>query len=107
MYDDFIRKLRDLRDLLKIPIIILAHPNAEGQVAWSRDVENFADVILYMVEVPLTGIDIRNQHIEKNLDISGKHILAIFQKNRQGISPIASLEFKGDTQTFKHIRWET
>jgi replicative DNA helicase len=106
MYDDFIRKLRDLRDLLKIPIIILAHPNAEGQVAWSRDVENFADVILYMVEVPSTGIDIRNKHIERNLDISGQHILAIFQKNRQGISPIASLEFKGDTQTFKHLTWE-
>ncbi len=107
MYDEFIRKLRDLRDLLKIPIIILAHPNAEGQVAWSRDVENFADIILYMREVTDEGISIRNKQITKDYDMNGKHILAIFQKNRQGISPMASLQFNGDTQTFKHIRWET
>jgi replicative DNA helicase len=106
MYDDFIRKLRDLRDLLKIPIIILAHPNSEGQVAWSRDVENFADVILFMHEVPPQGIEQYGVMVNQRQDISGKHILAIFQKNRQGISPMASLEFQGDTQTFTHLSWE-
>jgi len=105
MYDDFIRKFRDLRDQLKIPIIILAHPNAEGQVAWSKDVENFADIILYMAEVPPTGADINGVRVEP-IDGSGKHILAKFQKNRQGISPMASLRFYGGTQTFEHVRWE-
>jgi hypothetical protein len=106
MYDDFIRKFRDLRDTLKIPIIILAHPNAEGAVAWSKDVENFADIILYLFEVPPEGCSTKVGHIEKIIDIQGKHIIAQFQKNRQGISPTASLHFKGDTQTFEHIRWE-
>ena len=105
MYDDFIRKFRDLRDQLKIPIIILAHPNAEGQVAWSKDVENFADIILYMAEVPPTGADINGFKIEP-IDGQGKHILAKFQKNRQGISPMASLRFHGGTQSFEHVRWE-
>jgi hypothetical protein len=44
--------------------------------------------------------------VNQRQDISGKHILAIFQKNRQGISPMASLEFQGDTQTFTHLSWE-
>lgn len=106
MYDDFIRKFRDLRDTLKIPIIILAHPNAEGAVAWSKDVENFADIILYLGEVTPDGVNTRVGKVERIPDLKGKHILATFQKNRQGISPIASLEFHGDTQTFEHIRWE-
>lgn len=106
MYDDFIRKLRDLRDLLAIPIIILAHPNSEGQVAWSRDVENFADIILFMHNVPPEGIKENGVHVTKDLSVEGQHILAMFQKNRQGISPMASLDFNGDTQTFKHMRWE-
>ena len=107
MYDDFIRKFRDLRDILKIPIIILAHPNQDGNVAWSKDVENFADQILFLQEVPYDGVSTRCGRVEQ-MDTKGenKHIIANFQKNRQGISPIASLEFSGRTQTFEHIRWE-
>ena len=105
MYDDFIRKLRDLRDTLEIPIIILAHPNAEGQVAWSRDVENFADVILFMAEVPSDGLMVSGKHIAAR-SVIGKHIIAKWQKNRQGIQPIAHLDFIGETQTFRHLDWE-
>lgn len=106
MYDDFIRKFRDLRDELKVPIIILAHPNSEGSIAWSKDVENFADVILYLAEVPPEGVPYRGRKIVPREDINGVHILAKFQKNRQGISPMASLEFSGDYQTFNHLNWE-
>jgi hypothetical protein len=107
MYDDFIRKFRDLRDILKIPIIILAHPNQDGNIAWSKDVENFADQILFLEEVTPDGMNTRCGRIER-MDTHGenKHIVANFQKNRQGISPIASLEFSGRTQTFEHICWE-
>ena len=105
MYDYFIRKLRDLRDDLNIPIIILAHPNSEGQVAWSRDVENFADVILYLEEV-VDIIEVSGKRIMKDYDIMGDHVVAKFQKNRQGLSPIASLSFNKETQTFSHVRWE-
>ena len=107
MYDDFIRKFRDLRDTLKIPIILLAHPNADGAVAWSKDVENFADVILYLANVPEDGLPTRVGKVERlELGDSYKHVVAIFQKNRQGISPVASISFHGDTQTFEHVKWE-
>jgi replicative DNA helicase len=105
MYDDFIRKFRDLRDLLKIPIIILAHPNESGQVAWSRDVENFADIIMFMHNVPDEGLKIQGTTIKKDFSLN-KHVVGVFQKNRQGISPIASLDFEGDYQAFTHVRWE-
>jgi len=102
MYDHFIRRLRDLRDELEIPIIILAHPNMDGQVAWSRDVENFADVILFLQNVSHKGADWNG----KNIDYQGDgHVIAKFQKNRQGISPVASLMFNKEYQTFEHTEW--
>ena len=104
MYDDFIRKLRDLRDELEVPIIILAHPNSEGQVAWSRDVENFADVILFICNVDEEGGG--SKVCGKPIEYKGDgHVFARFQKNRQGISPIASLMFDKQYQTFKHLEW--
>ena len=109
MYDHFIRRLRDLRDQLEVPVILLAHPNMEGGVAWSKDVENFADIIVYLVDVPSDGIKIKSKGITvmPMHDLYGKHVLAIFQKNRQGICPLyASLDFCGSTQTFAHVRWE-
>jgi len=105
MYDDFIRKFRDLRDDLKIPIIILAHPNANMEIAWSKDVENFADQIILLANVPTDGIDVNGERVQQ-MQLDGTHVIAKFQKNRQGLSPVAHLEFKGDTQTFRHIRWE-
>ena len=102
MYDDFIRKLRDLRDELEVPIIILAHPNQNNEVAWSKDVENFADVILFLMNVPSEGIEIGNDLVHYEGD---GHVIARFQKNRQGISPAASLMFHKDYQTFKHREW--
>ena len=103
MYDDFIRKLRDLRDELEVPIILLAHPNANNEVAWSKDVENFADVILFIANVPYNGVEINGKVINhKGYD----HVIARFQKNRQGISPVASLEFDKERQTFIHREWE-
>jgi replicative DNA helicase len=106
MYDDFIRKFRDLRDDLQIPIIILAHPNANMEIAWSKDVENFADQIILLANVPQDGIEVNGQTVY-HLPLNGTHVIAKFQKNRQGLSPVASLEFNGVTQTFKHIQWET
>lgn len=102
MYDYFIRRLRDLRDELEIPIIILAHPNQNNEVAWSKDVENFADTILFIMDVPYEGLKVGG----KNIEYEGEgHVIARFQKNRQGISPIASLNFNKQYQTFEHMEW--
>jgi len=107
MYDHFIRELRNLRDSLKCPIILLAHPNEEtGRVAWSKDVENFADVILYMANVPHEGCDVNGKHIDYMHEGRGRHVLIKFQKNRQGISPCASVKFELETQSFTHVKWE-
>ena len=105
MYDHFIRRLKALRDDLKIPIVLLAHPNDSNTVAYSKNVENFADIILFLMEVPSEGVRVSGELIQQDLDIQGTHIVAKFQKNRQGISPTASLEFMGDYQTFKHLEW--
>lgn len=107
MYDHFIRKFRDLRDELKVPIIILAHPTSDGtnQIAWSRDVENFADIILFIMEVPYNGVEVNGKVIMKD-NLIENHSVCRFQKNRQGISLTASVSFDKQTQTFKHIRWE-
>jgi len=102
MYDHFIRKLRDLRDELEVPIIILAHPNQNNEVAWSKDVENFADVILFLMNVPYEGMQVNGKNIQHEGD---GHVIARFQKNRQGISPTASLYFNKQYQTFEHKEW--
>jgi replicative DNA helicase len=105
MYDYFIRKLRDLRDELQIPIIVLAHPNENMQIAWSRDVENFADTILFLIEVPYEGMEVNGKMIQQKY-YNGSHVVAKFQKNRQGISPVAHLSFDKSRQTFTHMEWE-
>lgn len=102
MYDEFIRKLRDLRDELEVPIILLAHPNANNQVAWSKDVENFADVILFINNVDDEGSKVNGKFIDYQGD---GHVFAKFQKNRQGISPVAELWFDKEHQTFQHKGW--
>jgi replicative DNA helicase len=105
MYDDFIRKFRDLRDVLQVPVIILAHPNKEGGLAWSTDVENFADIIIFLIENTGDNIKHKGGYIPVKHDLDGKHIIAKFQKHRQGIRPFAHLDFIGSTQTFRHIGW--
>lgn len=108
-YDHCLRKIRDIRNLTESPVILLAHPNSEGKVAWSSDVENFADIIIYLTQVPPDGLDIKSlgRKIMPRSDVQGKHILASFQKNRNGVYPIyASLDFICNTQTFRHLCWE-
>ena len=105
MYDNIIRELKQLRDDLEIPICLLAHPNAENKIAYSSSVENFADIIIFLMECPPEGVKISGKHILPNYDITGKHLLCKFQKNRNGISPTASIQFEGDYQRFKHLEW--
>jgi hypothetical protein len=107
MYDSFIKKFRELRNILQVPIFILAHPNAEGNIAWSKDVENIADIILYLQEVPSEGVTLKGSgtFIGQRADVGGKHLIAKFQKNRDGLQPIANLDFVGSTQTFRHLDW--
>lgn len=104
-YDFCFREFRDMRDNLKCPIFIVAHPNAEGKVAWSKDAENFADIIKYLKVVPDEGTGSeRCGHIQ-HINMEGKHVAASLQKSRDGIQPIGNLDFIGETQTFRHHSW--
>jgi replicative DNA helicase len=103
MYDYFFRQFRDMRDMHKVPIVVLAHPNAEGGVAWSKDAENFADIIILLKNWE-DGMRWRGKEIDYKVT-EGQHIVAMVQKNRQGIQPMAHLDFIGETQTFKHLEW--
>ena len=107
MYDDFIRNLLDLRNITKVPLFLLCHPNEETlRVSWSKDVENLADQIILLYTVPEEGIRIQNKTIMPRYDIQGTHVVARWQKNRNGESPIASLDFIKEHQTYKHLNWE-
>ena len=106
MYDYFIQQIIDLRNDIKIPIFLLAHPNADQGISYSKNIENLCDIIVYLHTVPNEGIDVNGCTIEQRYDICGDHVVAKFQKNRQGLSPVASLEFDKNTQTFKHLAWE-
>tara|TARA_Y100000004_G_scaffold189878_1_gene246145 strand:- start:190 stop:1461 length:1272 start_codon:yes stop_codon:yes gene_type:complete len=106
MYDYFIQQLVDLRNDIKIPIFLLAHPSAEGLVAYSRNIENLCDVILYLHTVPYEGIDVNGKTIHQNHETSDDTVVCKWQKNRNGLSPVAVLDFDKSTQTFKHKSWE-
>ena len=108
MYDYFIKRLKALRDEIKIPVILLAHPNKEGNIAWSTDVENIADIVIFMANFPADeeSINVRGRKVFKINDLAGEHVIASFQKFRDGPTPTASLDFVKEYQTFKHIRWE-
>ncbi len=105
MYDHIIHQLKSLRDDIKIPVVVLSHPNSDGGIAYSKNVENIADVIIYLMNVPYEGVKVDGNHIARNLDYKGEHVICKFQKNRQGISPVSSLEFKQSYQTFIHKEW--
>ena len=107
MYDDFIRNLLDLRNITKVPLFLLCHPNEETlRVSWSKDVENLADQIILLYTVPEEGIRIQGKTIMPRYDTIGTHVVARWQKNRNGESPIASLDFIKEHQTYKHLNWE-
>ena len=106
MYDYFIQQLVDLRNDIKIPIFLLAHPSAEGLVAYSRNIENLCDVILYLHTVPYEGIDVNGKTIHQDHETNDDLVVCKWQKNRNGLSPVATLYFDKSTQTFKHRSWE-
>ena len=108
MYMHFLQELREIRNEIQIPIILLAHPNAEGKLAWSSDAENLVDILIYMYDVSA----LRAQDPDKfdkskqsviSLNPGHKHIACKFQKNRDGETPRLNLDFYPDIQTFTPI----
>jgi len=107
MYISFLEQIRKIRNSVDMPIIILAHPNKEGEIAWSGDVENLADVIMFLWDVE----DLREKDPKSPVldTISGyvpeghTHVCCSIQKNRDGTTPRLELDFDKPTQTFTPI----
>ena len=105
MYIYFLEHIRKIRNAVNIPIIILAHPNEDGKIAWARDVENFADVIMY-----LYNVDEMRERDERAFNKSGlkerffgdghTHVCCKIQKYRDGDCPRLELDFDKEHQTF-------
>ena len=102
-------KFREIREDINKPIILLAHPNADGNVKWAGELEDLADVVIYL-------FDIQKESERRDVDLYGKlgipqrtlpklhqHIIAKVQKNRDGETPRLEMEFDLEYQTFRPI----
>lgn len=110
MYIYFLGQIRSIRNQINIPIVILAHPNEEGKIAWARDVENLADVIMFLINASDLRKDEkawRNSGIEDRwLGEQHEHCIVKLQKNREGDTPRFELDFDKGIQTFFPIAQE-
>jgi replicative DNA helicase len=105
MYMNFLQELREIRNDIQIPIILLAHPNAEGKLAWSSDAENLVDILIYMYDVSALQAQDPEKFKKSNLSVAAlpdghAHIAFKFQKNRDGITPRLEMDFHKEIQTF-------
>jgi replicative DNA helicase len=82
-----------IRDDVDLPMMVLHHTNADGDAAWSKDIERDADVMLHM-----------NTVAKENPGQPDEHILVEFEfrKYRDDASgTVVRTEFKRRTQTFE------
>lgn len=107
MYIYFLDKIRTIRNDINIPIIVLAHPNEDGKIAWARDVENLADIIMFLCNVSEVKKDSRLWKAsglqDRYLGENHEHCFVKFQKNRDGMTPRLELDFDKEIQTFYPI----
>ncbi len=102
-------KFREIREDINKPIILLAHPNADGNVKWAGELEDLADVVLYLFDIEKEGqrrdVDLyARMGIERrDLPDLHQHIVAKVQKNRDGNTPRLEMDFDLEYQTFKAL----
>lgn len=81
-------RIKWMRDELRVPVVVLHHLNDEGKMAWSRDIQRDADVILSLE--PLN-----------NDTPTTRSVTVTIAKNRDAIDGIAeTMVFHKDVQTF-------
>ena len=108
-YMHLLDKFREIRNEIKVPIVILAHPNADGNIKWAGELEDLADIVIYLW-------DINKESARRDIDLHEKmgiqpiglsehdaHIIATWQKNRDGETPKVSLRFEKEIQTFVEV----
>lgn len=81
-------RIKWMRDELRVPVVVLHHLNDEGKMAWSRDIQRDADVILNLE--PLN-----------NDTPTTRSVTVTIAKNRDAVDGISeTMVFHKDVQTF-------
>jgi len=111
-YMYLMEQIRDMRNEIDKPIIILAHPNVEGNIKHAGELEDMADVVIYLKDVvreetrrggdPVEALSKIGLYV-RMLDEMEAQIIAKFQKNREGPTPLLELIFNKSIQTFMPI----
>ena len=87
-FRDLSSKIKYLRDDTGLPVIMLHHTNAEGDVSWSRDIKRDADTLIFL-------------GAEDGSDM----VTAQIRKNRDGVRNIEfCAHFKKNVQTFEELK---
>jgi hypothetical protein len=90
-----------LRDDVGLPVLVLHHTNAEGDVSWSRDIRRDTDILLIM-----SRDEGRSGESTADNDWCGHTVLIIHvEKNREGAAGFdLDANFDKATQTFKEVQ---
>lgn len=81
-------KLKDIRDRLQLPVVVLHHLNDDGKVSWSRDIERDADIQISLA------------YADDNLAGDTRLVDFICEKNRDGMTGSVRLIFDKVHQSF-------
>ena len=107
-------KFREIREDINKPIILLAHPNADGNVKWAGELEDLADVVIYLFDINKMTERKNMNNLHEILGIERRvlpelhsHVIANWQKNRDGETPKMELDFDLEWQTFSPIGGNT
>lgn len=92
---DFSIRLKQIRDDIRIPVVVLHHTNDAGDVSWAKDIRRDADILMFLevdednsvAPTPAneyTGRSIVQCHVAKNRDgKAGFQVGAEFKKEHQ------------------------
>lgn len=100
LFRDHSLRLKWIRDDVKLPMVILHHTSDEGKLAWSRDIENDADIVL-ILERPNEPEDNADEQAWREWAANPMVYIGI-TKNREGrAGDKLAVYFDKTTQTFK------
>ncbi len=92
--------LKNIRDDIGLPMIVLHHLNKDGDMAWSTDIERDADVVLYLSENEERSIKAMESNNWQGMDVVNLEV----RKNRDGARYITKhLNFIKGFQEFKEM----
>ena len=108
-YMHIMEQIREMRNDIRKPVIVLAHPNQAGDIKHAGEVEDMADTVIFLYdpvkEAEKGGVNFYEKMgvCPPNLPEWSTHVVANFTKNREGPTPRLHLEFDKPHQLFREI----